>query len=111
LVQAEVQVPATQKGSALGQSAFDLHVVPATGKHTPAEEQVKPVGQAVEPEQLCTQAPSSQTKPALHWLENLQTVEAGSHEPETHTSPFEQSELLAHGHGPSLPPQVMHSPL
>jgi hypothetical protein len=36
----------------------------------------------------------------------MQTLVLGWHDPATHKSPFEQSELLAQGQGPLVPPHV-----
>jgi hypothetical protein len=108
-VQAEVQEPATQYGSAALQSLFDLQPVPGFGTQTPLLLQVEPVAQPpLEEEglQVGTQLPSSQTSPVGHWLVNLQTVVLGSQEPETHWSPLEQSLVVVQGQGPLVPPQV-----
>jgi hypothetical protein len=36
----------------------------------------------------------------------MQMLVLGSHDPAMHASPFEQSELLAQGQGPPVPPHV-----
>jgi hypothetical protein len=111
MVHAEVQVPPTQYGVIPWQSALVLQLEVGFGTHTPFELQVKPIGHGVEPEQLATHWPSSQTWSALHWLEYLHTVVDGSQAPLTHESPLGQSLLVEQGQGPAVPPQVMHSPL
>jgi hypothetical protein len=109
-VQASAHVPPTQYGAEVVQVAFDVHIVPGFGMHTPLFEQVDPVGQpepdVAPPEQLGRHLPSSQTSPLGHWLVYVQMLEVGSQEPATHVSPLEQSLLVVHGQGPLVPPQV-----
>jgi hypothetical protein len=112
VVHAGVQVPATQTGVEPLQSALVLQPVPGLGSQTFLLLQVVPVGQApLVPPQLGSHLPSAQTSFDAHWLENLHTVVDGSQDPDTHTSPVEQSEFAAHGQGPLVPPQVTQSPL
>jgi hypothetical protein len=113
VVHAEVHDPATQNGSDPVQSALVVHVVPGGGRQTPLAEQVAPPMQPVPlagpTVHVGTHSPSSQTSPEAHWLEYLQTVELGSHEPPTQLCPLEQSELLLQGQGPAVPPHVTHA--
>jgi hypothetical protein len=103
-------VPPTQYGSADLQSALVVHVEPGLGTHT-SFVHVEPAGHDALPPVLQPgkHRPPAHTSPEAHWFENLHTAVLGSHEPATHRSPFEQSEVCVHGQGPFVPPQVTHA--
>lgn len=80
---AAAQTPDTQNGSEDLQSALDVHVSVALGWQAPLVH-VNPVAHGATFEQPGTHCPSSQTAPAAHSFEYLQTLVAAWHEPATH---------------------------